>query len=166
MAEDLPILVTPEGREKVKSELETLWKLERPKVTSEVEAAAALGDRSENAEYKYGKRRLREIDRRLRYLAKRLDRMKVVTPHMQAANAGKVGFGAWVVLEDEDGERRSYRIVGPDESDADNGAISIESPVAKALMGKTVGAEVEVRRPRGDALFTVEDIVYGERPGA
>lgn len=166
MAEDLPILVTPEGREKVKSELEKLWKVERPQVTSEVEEAAALGDRSENAEYKYGKRRLREIDRRLRFLAKRLDRMKVITPHMQAASAGKVGFGAWVVLEDEQGQRKCYRIVGPDESDADNGAISIQSPVAKALMGKAVGAEVEVKRPRGDALFTIEDIVYGDRPHA
>ncbi len=166
MAEDLPILVTPEGREKVKCELEALWKVERPQVTAEVEAAAALGDRSENAEYKYGKRRLREIDRRLRYLAKRLDRMKVITPHMQAASAGKVGFGAWVVLEDDEGERKCYRIVGPDESDADNGAISMQSPVAQALMGKTVGDEVEVRRPRGDALFTIEDIVYGARPDA
>ncbi len=164
MPETLPILVTPEGHEKVKSELEELWKVERPQVTAEVQAAAALGDRSENAEYKYGKRRLREIDRRLRYLAKRLDRMKVITPHMQAASAGKVGFGAWVVLEDDEGERKCYRIVGPDESDADNGAISMQSPVAKALMGKTVGTEVEVRRPRGDACFTIEDIVYGDRP--
>lgn len=166
MAEDLPILVTPEGHKKVTSELEQLWKLERPRVTVEVQEAAALGDRSENAEYKYGKRRLREIDRRLRFLAKRLDRMKVITPHMQAASVGKVGFGAWVVLEDDEGDRKCYRIVGPDESDADNGAISMQSPVAQALMGKTVGAQVEVRRPRGDANFTIEEIVYGDRPTA
>jgi len=166
MAKDLPILVTPEGHKKVTAELEQLWKIERPQVTAEVEAAAALGDRSENAEYQYGKRRLREIDRRLRFLTNRLDRMKVLTPEMQAASAGKVGFGAWVVLEDEDGERKCYRIVGPDESDADRGHISLDSPVAKALMGKTVGDEVEVRRPRGEIWLTIEQIVYGDRPEA
>ncbi len=164
MSKDLPILVTPEGHKKVSTELEHLWKVERPAVTAEVEAAAALGDRSENAEYQYGKRRLREIDRRLRFLSKRLDRMKVITPQMQAASAGKVGFGAWVVLEDDDGGRCSYRIVGADESDADRGHISMQSPVAKALLGRVVGDEVEVHRPRGEAYFTIEDIVYGERP--
>ena len=87
MAKDDPILVTPEGHKKVTSELEHLWKVERPQVTAEVEAAAALGDRSENAEYQYGKKRLREIDRRLRFLSNRLDRMKVITPQMQAASA-------------------------------------------------------------------------------
>lgn len=164
MSKELPILVTPEGHKKVTTELEHLWKVERPQVTSEVEAAAALGDRSENAEYQYGKRRLREIDRRLRFLSGRLDRMKVMTPEMQAANRGKVGFGAWVVLEDDEGERKCYRIVGPDESDADRGHISLKSPVAKALLGKVVGDEVEVRRPRGEAYFTIEQIVYGDRP--
>ncbi len=164
MAKDLPIFVTPEGHKKVTDELEYLWKEERPRVTGEVEAAAALGDRSENAEYQYGKRRLREIDRRLRFLSKRLDRMKVITPAMQAASAGKVGFGAWVVLEDDDGKRTCYRIVGPDESDADRGHISLQSPVAKALMGKVEGDEVEVIRPRGEAYFTIEAIVYGDRP--
>ncbi len=167
MSKDLPILVTPEGHKKVTTELEHLWKVERPAVTAEVEAAAALGDRSENAEYQYGKRRLREIDRRLRFLSKRLDRMKVITPPMQAASAGKVGFGAWVVLhDDDDGQRKSYRIVGPDESDADRGHISMESPVARALMGKAVGDEVEVHRPRGEVYFTIEEIVYGDRPEA
>ena len=144
MSKDVPILVTPEGHKKVTTELEHLWKVERPQVTAEVEAAAALGDRSENAEYQYGKRRLREIDRRLRFLSGRLDRMKVMTPEMQAANRGKVGFGAWVVLEDDEGERKCYRIVGADESDADRGHISLNSPVAKALLGKAVGDEVEV----------------------
>jgi transcription elongation factor GreB len=164
MSKGLPILVTPEGHKKVTSELEHLWRVERPQVTAEVEAAAALGDRSENAEYQYGKRRLREIDRRLRFLSDRLDRMKVVTPRMQAAKRGKVGFGAWVVLEDDEGERKCYRIVGADESDADRGHISLNSPVAKALLGKVVGDEVEVRRPRGEAYFTIEEIVYGDRP--
>jgi len=166
MAKDHPILVTPEGHKKVVSELEQLWKVERPQVTAEVEAAAALGDRSENAEYQYGKRRLREIDRRLRFLADRLDRMKVITAQMQAASDGKVGFGAWVVLQDDDGERKCYRIVGPDEFDADRGHISTQSPVAKALLGKVVGDEVEVRRPRGEAYFTIEAIVYGNEPQA
>lgn len=164
MPKDRPILVTPAGHKKVTAELEHLWKVERPQVTAEVEAAAALGDRSENAEYQYGKRRLREIDRRLRFLSGRLDRMKVMTPQMQAANRDKVGFGAWVVLEDDEGERKCYRIVGPDESDADRGHISLESPVARALLGKEVGDDVEVRRPRGEAYYTIEAIVYGERP--
>ena len=164
MADGTPIYVTPEGHKKVAKELQWLWKTERPRVTDEVEAAAALGDRSENAEYKYGKRRLREIDRRLRFLTDRLDRMKIITPQMQALSEGKVGFGAWVALEDEDGAAMTYRIVGPDESDADIGHISMQSPVAKALWGKEVDDEVEVRRPKGVASFTITNIVYGERP--
>lgn len=164
MPDSSPILVTPEGHKKITTELEYLWKQERPRVTNEVEAAAALGDRSENAEYQYGKRRLREIDRRMRFLTDRLDRMKVITPKMQAASHGKVGFGAWVVLEDDDGARYCYRIVGPDESDADRGHISLKSPVARALMGKKIGDEVEVQRPRGEAYFTIDAIVYGDRP--
>jgi transcription elongation factor GreB len=159
-----PIYITPEGREKVRSELEHLWKVERPKVTAEVEAAAALGDRSENAEYIYGKRRLREIDKRLQFLAKRLERMKVVDDHTQKQSEGRVGFGAWVAVEDEEGERSVWRIVGPDESDPDRGHISLESPIGRALLGKEEGDEVEVRRPKGTTWLTITAIAYGKPP--
>lgn len=90
--------------------------------------------------------------------------MQVITPQMQAASAGRVGFGAWVVLEDDDGATHTYRVVGPDESDADRGHISMQSPVARALIGKAEGDEVEVRRPRGDTWFTIAQIAYGARP--
>lgn len=160
-----PIYITPEGHKKVREEFNWLWKKERPQVTREVEAAAALGDRSENAEYQYGKRRLREIDRRLRFLSKRLERMNVIGDAAQARNTDKVGFGAWVELEDEDGEMVCYRLVGPDEFDADAGLISLESPVGRAILGKRQGDEVEVHRPRGPATFTICGIHYGQRPG-
>lgn len=159
-----PIYITPEGHKKIREEMEWLWKVERPRVTHEVEVAAAHGDRSENAEYQYGKRRLREIDRRLQFLSKRLERMKVMTEAEQRRADGKVGFGAWVVVEDEDGKRSSYRIVGPDEFDPDSGLISMESPMGKALLGKEEGDDVEVRRPKGDATFFVQSIHYGVRP--
>ncbi len=164
MAAQLPILITPEGHAKVREELEWLWKVERPRVTSEVEAAAALGDRSENAEYQYGKRRLREIDGRMRHLSKRLDRMKVMTAAHQAASGTTVGFGAYVQVEDEDGERKTYRLVGPDEFDPDAGFISVDSPVARALLGKEVGDVVEVRRPKGIAELEIVALRYGEPP--
>ncbi|MCH9686760.1 MAG: transcription elongation factor GreB [Deltaproteobacteria bacterium] len=160
----LPVFITPEGHAKLKAEIDQLWKVERPRVTAEVSAAAALGDRSENAEYKYGKRRLREIDRRLQFLAKRLDKIQVLHPPAQAAAGDKVGFGAWVTIEDEDGARSCYRLVGPDEPDPDNGHISVDSPVGRALLGKTIDDEVEVRRPRGEAYFTILAVHYGDRP--
>lgn len=161
---DGPIYITPEGHKKLRAEVEWLWKVERPRVTNEVEVAAAHGDRSENAEYQYGKRRLREIDRRLQFLSKRLERMKVMTDALQKRDDGKVGFGAWVVIEDEDGAQASYRIVGPDEFDPDAGLISMDSPIGRALLGKEEGDEVEVRRPKGDATFVVHAVVYGARP--
>ncbi len=160
----LPVFITPQGHAKLKAEVEYLWKTERRRVTAEVEAAAALGDRSENAEYKYGKRRLREIDRRLRFLAQRLDLVTVMHPAAQAIAGDKVGFGAWVTIEDEDGARSCYRLVGPDEPDPDNGHISVASPVGRALLGKNIGDEVEVRRPRGDTYVTVLAVHYGDRP--
>ena len=160
----MPIYITREGFEKVRKEVEWLWRTERPRVTAEVEAAAALGDRSENAEYQYGKRRLREIDKRLRFLSKRIDRMKVVTEEEQARADGKVGFGAWVTIEDEDGETSTYRIVGPDESDPDKGYISMDSPMAQAIMGKEVDDDVEVRRPKGTTEVVIVAIAYGAKP--
>jgi transcription elongation factor GreB len=159
-----PIYITPEGHKKIRAEFDHLWKVERPKVTAEVEAAAALGDRSENAEYIYGKRRLREIDKRLQFLSKRLERMKVLDDQAQRHGEGRVGFGAWVAVEDEDGEPAMWRIVGPDESDPDNGHISLESPIGRALLGKEEGDEVEVRRPKGPTWLTITAISYGSRP--
>lgn len=161
---DQPILITPEGHAKVREELEWLWRTERPRVTSEVEAAAALGDRSENAEYQYGKRRLREIDKRMRHLSKRMDRMRVMSAEAQASAGDTIGFGAYVAVEDEDGARSVYRIVGPDEFDPDKGFISVQSPVASALLGKEAGDVVEVRRPKGIAELEILAVRYGQPP--
>jgi len=147
-------LITPAGYRKLKDEVEWLWKVERPRVTTEVADAAAQGDRSENAEYIYGKRRLREIDRRLRFLGKRLDAVKVVRPSLTAERE-RVGFGAWVTMEDDEGRTRRYQIVGTDEFDVDNGKISVASPIARALLGKRVDDDVEVQRPSGEVYFTI-----------
>jgi transcription elongation factor GreB len=163
---ELPIYITREGYTKVKAELDWLWRTERPRVTAEVEAAAALGDRSENAEYQYGKRRLREIDKRMRFLSKRIERMKVVGDDEQVRTDGKIGFGAWVTIEDEDGETVTYRIVGADESDPDRGYISMGSPMALALLGKELDDEVEVRRPKGVTEVVITGIRYGSPPDA
>src|SRR6188472_3712436 len=126
--------ITPEGAKKLRTELEQLWTVERPRVTQEVADAAAQGDRSENAEYIYGKRRLREIDRRVRFLSKRLDEVTVVNE--LPSDPKRVFFGAYVTVEDDDGIERTYRIVGADESDLERGFISMDSPVARALLGK------------------------------
>ncbi len=141
-------------------ELDHLWRIERPRVTQEVSDAAALGDRSENAEYIYGKRRLREIDRRLRFLSKRLDELEIVRPPEPGAPTDRVRFGAWVAIESEEGEVVEYRIVGADESDATNRLISIDSPVARALLGKSKGDEVTVRVPRGETTYTIQSIRF------
>ncbi|HSU42161.1 MAG TPA: transcription elongation factor GreB, partial [Polyangiaceae bacterium] len=130
----MPNYLTPEGAKKLADELRELTLTERPRIVLEVSDAAAQGDRSENAEYIYGKRRLREIDRRVRFLSKRLDDIVVVNE--APSDAKRVFFGAYVTVEDDDGERVEYRIVGPDESDVDKKWISMEAPVAKALMGK------------------------------
>ncbi len=152
--------ITPEGAKTLRDELEWLWTKERPRVTQAVSDAAALGDRSENADYIYGKRRLREIDRRIEYLAKRLDVLTVVDTVPR--DRGRVAFGAWVTLEDEDGETAEYRLVGPDEFDPKQGWISIDSPVAKAVLGKREGDEVTVARPKGAATFTITVVRYRE----
>jgi transcription elongation factor GreB len=150
--------ITPAGWAKVKAELDELWKVERPRVTAEVQAAAALGDRSENAEYIYGKRRLREIDRRLRFLAKRLEMVKIVRPN--PAERDRVFFGAWVTVEDEDGEEHRYQIVGTDEFDVDAGKISVASPLARAMLGKRLDDEFEARLPRGNRTYVIIDVEY------
>jgi transcription elongation factor GreB len=153
--------ITPEGARRLEDELEQLWKVERPRVTREVSDAAAQGDRSDNAEYLYGKKRLREIDRRVRFLRKRLEELTVVDP--KPGPDDKVYFGAWVRVADQDGEESEYRVVGPDESDARSGQISMDSPVGRALMGKREGDEAAIRRPRGDAVFTILAVWYGQR---
>ncbi|MAE95133.1 MAG: transcription elongation factor GreB [Deltaproteobacteria bacterium] len=159
--------ITPEGLKKLQEEAEHLWRVERPRVTHEVSEAAALGDRSENAEYIYGKKRLREIDRRLRFLGKRIDELTVVHPSPE--QEGRVFFGAFVTLADEEGEHREYQLVGPDESDPGEGRLSIESPTGRALIGKLEGDEVLVTRPRdGEIRLEVVAIRYdwgGETDG-
>lgn len=153
-----PRYITRKGFEKLRAELDRLWHQERPRVTAEVQEAAAQGDRSENAEYIYGKKRLREIDRRIRFLTKRLDTLTVVEPSKE--QEGRVFFGAWVTIEDEDGARLSYRLVGSDEIDLEKRHISVESPVAKALLGRRVGDVASVVRPKGPVEVTVVDVRY------
>jgi transcription elongation factor GreB len=153
--------ITAAGYRKLQDEIEQLWRGERPRVTAEVAAAAALGDRSENAEYIYGKKRLREIDRRIEWLARRIDEVKVVVPAPE--QEGKVFFGARVVLEDDDGVQMSVRIVGTDEIDLARGWISADSPIARALLGKAEGQEVTVQRPKSTKEYTIIAIRYGEQ---
>jgi len=150
--------ITPSGFRALQQEAAHLWKVERPKITEEVAVAAAHGDRSENAEYKYGKKKLREIDRRIRYLTKRMDTLTVVehSPEQQ----GRVYFGATVKVEDEDGVQSTYRIVGSDEIDLEKRWISIASPLARALLGKEEGQEVTVRRPKGPVELCLVEISY------
>lgn len=151
--------ITPEGAKRLQDELQQLWQVERPRVTHEVSEAAALGDRSENAEYIYGKKRLREIDRRVRFLRKHLEEVQVIEAG-RVADPSKVFFGAWVTVEDEEGEERCYRLVGPDEIEPERGFISIQSPLGRVLLGKQEGDEVEFSRPAGRVRVTVLDIRY------
>jgi len=150
--------ITPEGQKRLSEELSYLWKVKRPQVIKAVTEAAAMGDRSENAEYIYGKKQLREIDSRMRFLQKRLNELTVVdrTP----GDKSKVFFGAWVELEDLDGNAYRYRIVGPDETDPGRDFISIDSPMAKALLRQSEGDEVVVKRPNGTATFYVTSVQY------
>jgi len=150
--------ITPRGYRALKEEMEQLWKVERPKITQEVADAAAQGDRSENAEYIYGKKKLYQIDRRLRWLSKRIDELKVIQPDPQ--QEGKVCFGAYVTVEDEDGEEVRYQLVGPDEYDLKKGRISVDSPMAQALLGKTEGDEAVVQKPKGTAEVVIVEIAY------
>lgn len=150
--------ITPDGHRRLSDELAFLWKVKRPQVTQAVAEAAAMGDRSENAEYIYGKKQLRQIDSRIRFLSKRLGELTIVdrTP----ADTSTVFFGAWVELEDDEGTAFTYRIVGPDESDSAKGFISIDSPMAKALMRKSEGDDVVVHRPSGTGSFSIISVRY------
>ena len=150
--------ITPEGKLRLDEELNFLWRTKRPQVCQAVAEAAAQGDRSENAEYIYGKKQLREIDARVRFLRKRLDGMVVVD--RPPSDTSRIYFGAWVRLEDETGNEQIRRIVGPDEFDSAPHYISLDSPLAKALMKKGLDEEVEVELPRGKARFIVTAISY------
>jgi transcription elongation factor GreB len=152
--------ITPEGFRALSEEMDHLWNVERPKVTEAVTVAAAQGDRSENADYQYGKRRLREIDSRVEFLDKRLKVLKVVDVTAERMAEAKVFFGAWVKLEDGEGNPLVYRIVGPDEFDVAAGLISMDSPVGRALMHKEEGDEVLVQRPRGDIEYTILEVRF------
>lgn len=151
-------LVTREGYEKLKQELNYLWREERPEVTKKVTWAASLGDRSENADYQYNKKRLHEIDRRVRYLTKCMENLKIVDYSPQ--QEGKVFFGAWVEIENDDGVTHRFRIVGYDEIFGRKDYISIDSPMARALLKKEVGDLAVVNTPAGEASWYVNAIEY------
>ena len=151
---------TPEGARRLREELDRLWRVERPQVTRAVQEAAAQGDRSENAEYIYGKKQRREIDRRVRFLRKRLDGLVVVA--RPPDDRDRVYFGAWVRLEDESGEETELRIVGPDEIDPARRYVSMDSPLARALMRRRVDDEFSVELPGGARTYVVTEIRYEE----
>jgi transcription elongation factor GreB len=151
--------ITPEGASKMRAEVHQLWKIERPKVTQIVHEAAKNGDRSENGDYIYGKRRLREIDGRVRYLTKRIEEATIVED--KPRDPSKVFFAAWVTVEDEDsGKENIYRLVGSDEIDSALNWISIDSPIARALVGKSIDDEVKVKTPAGDRCLVITAIKY------
>jgi transcription elongation factor GreB len=151
-------LITRDGLERLRSELQELWQVRRPEVVKALSAAAAEGDRSENAEYIYRKKQLGEIDRRVRYLSKRIEVLKV--PEQDKTPRNRIFFSAWFELENEDGDARRYRIVGPDETDAKLNWISIDSPLARAALNKAVDMEFEVELPTGLIRCVVISIEY------
>ncbi len=150
--------ITPEGLAKLKDEFHQLMHVERPKVVEVVTWAASNGDRSENADYQYGKRRLREIDRRVHFLIKRIEDAEVVDPKVMKGT--KVLFSATVTLSNDDGKEFSYQIVGEDELDPKQGKISWKSPVARALLGKNEGDEVKLVKPSGEEIVVIENVTY------
>ncbi|MFC3034830.1 transcription elongation factor GreB [Pseudoalteromonas fenneropenaei] len=151
-------LITPEGYRQLQQEHDHLWFEKRPEVTKIVTWAASLGDRSENADYTFNKRLLRQIDRRVRYLRKLLPELKIVYPH--PSQHGKVYFGAWVEIENEQGDVLRFRIVGPDEIYERKDYISIDAPMARALLGKAVDDEVLVTTPEGRKTWFINEITY------
>lgn len=150
--------ITPAGFAKLKAEYHELIAVERPKVVETVTWAASNGDRSENADYQYGKRRLRQIDGRLHFLQKRMEAAEVIDP--KTMNSDKVVFGATVTIENEDGVQHTYQIVGEDELDVKQNKISWKSPVAKALLGKKLDDEVKIQKPAGDEIVVITDIAF------
>jgi transcription elongation factor GreB len=150
--------ITAEGMAALRSELHQLWKVERPQVTAVVHEAAKNGDRSENGDYIYGKRRLREIDSRVRFLTKRIDAVEVVEELPSDRN--RIFFGAWVTVEDEDGKSHTYRIVGPDEFDLSHNKLSMDSPLARALLGKRVDDDIIFNSPAGERELYIAAVSY------
>lgn len=150
--------ITPSGASRLRQELEQLWRVERPQVTAAVAAAAAQGDRSENAEYTYGKKRLREIDARVRHLRRRLDGIVIVD--QPPGDHGRVYFGAWIEVEDQNGDRHRYRIVGPDEFDVAPGYISMDAPLGLAMLGKPLDAEISVVIAGSERRYVITKIDY------
>ena len=150
--------ITPEGAQRLREELNSLWKIERPQVTATVHAAALNGDRSENGDYIYGKKRLREIDSRVRFLQKRLDELHVVDT--KPSDTGRIFFGCWIGLEDTQGVTHNYRIVGHDEFDLNQGLLSCDSPQGKALLGKTSGDTVHLKTPEGETEGHINSLTY------
>jgi transcription elongation factor GreB len=155
-------VITPDGHRRLKDELDELWRVRRPEVVRALAAAAAEGDRSENAEYTYRKKQLGEIDRRVRYLGKRLESLRVLDTRPSDPTA--IFFGAWFRIEDERGTQHDYRIVGPDETDAALGWISIDSPLARAALKRRADDEFEADLPNGRARFVVIAVGYGGTP--
>lgn len=156
------LLITRQGHDRLVEELQDLWRNQRPEITQKVSWAASLGDRSENADYQYNKQLLRKIDRRVRYLGKRLEEVRIVdySPEQE----GKVYFGAWVDIENEQGECKTIRIVGVDEIYGYHpDYISIESPMAKALLGKQIDDEAEVHTPLGKVIWYINKISYDKQ---
>lgn len=150
--------ITAAGAKRLKDELVQLWKVERPQVTQVVHEAAKNGDRSENGDYIYGKRRLREIDSRVRFLSKRLEALTIVDRLPEDQN--RVFFGAWVTLENEDGEEQTWQIVGPDEFDVSKQKLSMDSPLAKVMLRKQVDDEIVLKKPEGEELYYITRIEY------
>ncbi len=155
--------ITPEGAARLREELDQLWRDERPRMTLAMAAAAAQGDRSENAEYTYGKKRLHEIDRRVRFLRKRLDGMTIVAPPApgERRDGDRVYFGAWVEVEYPDGSQRWYRVVGPDEFDREPDYISMDSPLGRSLLRRALDEVVTVELPDGPLALVITAIGYG-----
>ncbi|MFT4826056.1 MAG: transcription elongation factor GreB [Halioglobus sp.] len=150
--------ITPEGEKALRDEHHQLWKVERPVVTNAVHEAAKNGDRSENGDYIYGKKRLREIDSRVRFLNKRLDELQIV--ERAPDNQDKIFFGGTVTLEDEEGMEYKWRVVGPDEFDLAEGKLSMDSPLAKAMLGKGLDDEISVQSPSGKKTYYVIAVSY------
>ena len=151
--------ITPEGAANIRSEIRQLWKVERPEITQVVHEAAKNGDRSENGDYIYGKRRLREIDSRVRFLTKRLEEVKIIED--KPRDPSKVYFSAWVTIMDQlEHTSERYRLVGSDEIEASKNLISVDSPMSQALLGKSIGEAIIVRTPSGERLLTITDIKY------
>jgi transcription elongation factor GreB len=157
-------IITPDGHRRLKAELDDLFYQRRPEVVRALSAAAAEGDRSENAEYTYRKKQLAEIDRRVRYLSKRLTHLRVV--HERPTDLQAIYFGAWFVLEDDDGRSHRHRIVGPDETDAGQGWISIDSPLARAVLKRRIDDELVAELPAGPTGFVVVAVSYAGPPAA